>query len=302
MAEVNFSDLIASSRPRRKLTKIGTFILIGFVLLIWSLLAAPDTERGQLVPLLLSLAILIGLGTSIITSTRRRKGLAKWSRQASDLCLEEKWSQAIEPLRQLLGKPVPLAQIRYQGLLELAGVAEHTGQLAGATEIYEAIAQEQSQGLLGSLALVGKAIVLLKLDQLADADIIIRRLEVSVQSRSLKSLVLLGRMYQQIKTGHYADALAESSDKCELARIGMSTKAAYVYALLGLACRRQEMSTSNDQETCESPGASGKNAEVFWEQATMLLGPDILAEKFPELIELKEAYPSAPPLPGTSLG
>ncbi len=302
MAEVDFTDLIASSRPRRKLTKIGTFILIGFILLIWSLLTSSETEQGQLIRMLLSLAILVGLGISVISSVTRRKCLAKCSQQASDLCLQEKWSQAIEPLRRLLGKPVPLAQIRYQGLLELAGVAEHTGQLAGATEIYEAIAQEQPQGLLGSLALVGKAIVLLKLDQLADADTIIRRLEVSVESRSLKSLVLLGRLYQQIKTGHYADALAESSDKCELARIGMSTKAAYVYALLGLACRRQEMSPLSDQEAGESPGAGGKNAEVFWQQATMLLGPDILAEKFPELIELKEAYPSAPPLPGTSQG
>ncbi len=302
MTEVDFTDLIASSRPRHKLTKMGTLILVGFVLLILSLLTARDSEGGRLVPTLLSLAILLALGISIITNATRRKGLAKWSRQASDLCLQEKWSQAIEPLRQLLCKPVPLAQIRYQGLLELAGVAEHTGQLAGATRIYEAIAREQAQGLLGSLALVGEAIVLLKLDQLTDADSIIRRLEVGVESRSLKSLVLLARLYQQIKTGHYADALTESSNKCELARIGMSTKAAYVYALLGLACRRQEMSGSSDQEASEGPAASGDKAEAFWQQATMLLGPDILVEKFPELTELKEAYASAPPLPGTTEG
>ena len=302
MAEVNFTDLIGSSRPRRRLTKIGTFILIGFILLIWSLLTSSETEQGQLIRMLLSLAVLVGLGISVISSITRRKCLAKCSQQASDLCLQEKWSQAIEPLRRLLGKPVPLAQIRYQGLLELAGVAEHTGQLKGATEIYEAIAREQPQGLLGSLALIGKAIVLLKLDQLADADTIIRRLEVSVESRSLKSLVLLGRLYQQIKTGHYADALTESSNKCELARTGMSSKAAYVYALLGLAYRHQEMSVSSDNSAGNSPESGGGNAEVLWQQATMLLGPDILVEKFPELAELKENYPSAPPLPGTSEG
>ncbi len=302
MAEVDFTDLIASSRPRRRLTKIGTFILIGFILLIWSLLISPETEQGQLIRMLLSLVILVGLGISVIRSVTRRKVLAKCSQQVSDLCLQEKWSQAIEPLRRLLGKPVALAQIRYQGLLELAGVAEHTGQLKGATEIYEAIAREQPHGLLGSLALVGKAIVLLKLDQLADADTIIRRLEVSVESRSLKSLVLLGRLYQQIKTGHYSDALTESSNKCELARTGMSSKAAYVYALLGLAYRHQEMSASSDESPGNSPEAGGSNAEVLWQQATMLLGPDILVEKFPELAELEESYPSAPPLPGTTEG
>lgn len=126
MAEVNFSELIASSRPRRKLTMISTFVLIGLVLLIWSLLASPDTEQGQLIRMLLSLAILICLIISGIMSVTRRKVLAKCSQQVSDLCLQEKWSQAIEPLRRLLGKPVPLPQIRYQGLLELAGVAEHT--------------------------------------------------------------------------------------------------------------------------------------------------------------------------------
>ncbi len=302
MAEMNFSELIASSRPRRKPTKLGTFVLIGFVLLILSLLASADTEQGQLIRLLLSSAILICLGISAVMSVMRRKVLAKCSQQVSDLCLQEKWSQAIEPLRQLLGQPVPLAQIRYQGLLELAGVAEHTGQLEGAAEIYEAIAQEQPHGLLGSLAMVGKAIVLLKLDHLADADTIIRRLEVSVQSQSLKSLVMLGRLYQQIKTSHYCDALTDSSDKCELARIEMSSKAAYVYALLSLACRHQQISASSDESTNNSPESGGPNAEVLWQQATMLLGPDILVEKFPELSELRQAYPSAPPLPGASPG
>ncbi len=299
MAEVNFTDLIASSRPGRKLTKIGTFILIGFILLIWSLFTSAETEQGRLIHMLLSLAILVGLGISVIRSVTRRKVLAKCSQQASDLCLQEKWSQAIEPLRRLLAKPVPSAQIRYQGLLELAGVAEHTERLEGAAEIYEAITQEQPQGLLGSLALIGKAIVLLKLDQLADADAIIRRLEVSVQSRSLKSLVVLARLYQQIKTGHYAEALADKSSKCELARVGMSTKAAYVYALLALGCRRQEMAASVEQAAGESP-VTGCEAELLWQQATMLLGPDILLEKFPELAELKEAYASATPLPGAS--
>jgi hypothetical protein len=150
--------------------------------------------------------------------------------------------------------------------------------------------------------MVGKAIVLLKLGQLADADTIIRRLEVSVKSQSLKSLVMLGRLYQQIKTGHYCDALTDSSNKCELARIEMSSKAAYVYALLSLACRYQKISTSSDESTNNSPEADGPNAEVLWQQATMLLGPNILVEKFPELSELREAYPSAPPLPGAPLG
>lgn len=297
MVELNFRDLIASSRPRRKMTKIGMFVLVGFVLLLWSLVVSPDTVRGQWLRMLLSVVILVGLGISGLMGVARRKVLAECSQQVSDLCLQEKWSQAIQPLRRLLGKPVPMAQIRYQGLLELAGVAEHTGQLKGATEIYEAIAQEQPHGLLGSLAMVGKAIVLLKLDRLADADTIIRRLEVNIESQSLKSLVLLGRLYQQIKTGHYCDALIDSSNKCELARIGMSSKAAYVYALLALAYRHQEMSASGD----ESQESRVRNAEELWQRATMLLGPDILVEKFPELCELKKAYPSAPPLPGISL-
>ena len=75
----------------------------------------------------------------------------------------------------------------------------------------------------------------------------------------------------------------------------MSSKASYVYALLSLAYRHQEMSVTGDESVQSSLG----NAEELWQQATMLLGPDILVKKFPELSELKEAYPSAPPLPGT---
>jgi hypothetical protein len=62
------------------------------------------------------------------------------------------------------------------------------------------------------------------------------------------------------------------------------------------------MSASSDESAGNSPEAGDGNGEVLWQQATMLLGPDILVEKFPELSELEESYPSAPPLPGTTEG
>ena len=300
MAVLDLTDLIQKSQPRRRLTKISIFILVGSGLLLWSLIIDPGTERGRLVPLLLICVVSISMFLSIVINAARRQGLAKWSRQASDLCLLEQWSQAIEPLQRLLGKPVPLAQIRYQGLLELAGAAEHTGRISQASEIYQAIAQEQPRGLLGSLALVGQAIALLKLDRLADADSIIRRLEVSAEGPSLKSLVLLARLYQQIKTGHYAEALEEESIKCEVARVGLSTRAAYIYGLLALAHRRQAeaLSASESPERCvvEDQNIAQRN----WQKATMLLKPHNLVEKFPELAELDGDCTSAPSLPGPS--
>ena len=79
----------------------------------------------------------------------------------------------------------------------------------------------------------------------------------------------------------------------------MSTKAAYVYALLALGAKRQESVASVEQVADESPAVASQ-AQTLWQQATMLLPPDILLEKFTELAELKEAYASAPPLPGAS--
>ena len=272
MAEVDFTNLIENSQPKRRLTRIGIFILIGLGLLLWSLLVGAGSERGELV--------------SIFINAARRQGLARWSRKAADLCLLERWDEAIGPLQKVLNKPVNLPQIRYQGLLELAGVAEHTGELDQSRQIYRAIEQEQPHGLLGRLALVGEAIVLLKLDHLADAETTIRRLEVGAEGPGLKSLVLLARLYQQIKTGHYDEALEDESNKCELARVGLSTKAGYVYALLGLAHKKQ---TENQEQ-----------AKKYWRQATILIRSENLVEKLPELAELAQAYPSVSELPEAS--
>ena len=298
MVVANFTDLIQKSQPHRRLTKITIFILVACGLLVWSLIIDPGTERGRLVPLLLICVVSTSVFLSIVINAARRQGLAKWSRQASDLCLLEQWSEAIGPLQRLLSKPVPLAQIRYQGLLELAGVAEHTGRISQASEIYQAIAQEQPRGLLASLALVGNAIALLKLDRLADADSIIRRLEVSAEGPSLKSLVLLARLYQQIRTGHYAEALEEESSKCEVARVGLSTRAAYVYALLALTHRRQAKALASPEPSEQCLVEDQIIAQRNWQKATMLMKPYNLVEKFQELAELDGACTSAPSLPG----
>ena len=139
MAEVDFTDLIENSQPKRRLTRISMFILIGLGLLLWSLLVGAGSERGEFVSLILLWIVMIGLLASMFVNSVRRQGLAKWSRKAADLCLLERWPEAIEPLQKVLGKAVNLPQIRYQGLLELAGVAEHSGQADQARQIYRAI-------------------------------------------------------------------------------------------------------------------------------------------------------------------
>ena len=283
MPEVNFTELIANSQPRRRLTRFSVFILVGLGVLVLSLISGRESERGDILSVILMWLVLTGLLVSLFINAARRQAMSKWSRKAADLCLMERWEEAADPLRKVLNKPVNMPQIRYQGLLELAGVAENTGQTDQARQIYRAISDEQPQGLLCRLARVGEAIVLLKLDQLADADAVIRQLEVGAEGPGLKSLVLLARLYQQIRTGHYAEALEDETDKCELARKGLSSKAGYVYGLLGLAKHNQ----ADGQEA----------AGMYWQQATMLIRPETLVKKFPELDKLSQTYEAAEKLP-----
>ena len=257
-------------------------------MLLWSMIVGTGSERGEFVSFVLVWVILIGLIVSMVRSSARQRALAKWSRKAADLCLLEHWPEAIEPLRKVLSRPVNMPQIRYQGLLELAGVAEHTSELEQARQIYRAIGQEQPSGLLGRLSMMGEAVVLLKLDHLADAEVVIRQLEVSAEGPGLKSLVLLARLYQQIKTGHYGEALEDEAGKCELARLGLSTKAGYVYGLLGLAHKGQASLDAAEHD---------EKGERYWQQATMLIKSTNLVEKFPELTQLEQAYTSASELP-----
>lgn len=298
MTDINFIELIENSRPRRQSAGLIVAIFIGLGLLIWALLGKQGSNSGGVVGNVLSFGILFVLLGTMILVEARRQAVTRWSRQASDLCLLEKWNEAFDPLQRLLRRPVSLAQLRYQGLLELAGVAEHTEQLDDANRIYQAIVEEQPSGLLGNLALVGRAIVLLKLDQLADADSIIRQVEVQAEGSGLKSLVILARLYQQIKTGHYAEALADESGKCELARMGMSSKAGYVYALLGLAHARCAGRHQPQQVDAALAAAHTAQAQLLWQEATMLLPADSITTKFPEMVEMKFSYVCATVLPG----
>ena len=302
MPEVKLTDLIQTSQPGRGLSHIGMFIMAALGLLVLTIFISQEDYPGTLIQTLLSLAIFGALVVVIILGEMRRQAVAKWSRQASDFCLTEKWNQAAAPLRMLLLKPVPSSQVRYQALLELAGVAEHTGQLAEAEEVYQAITKEQPRGLLGSLATLGRAIVLLKLDRLADAEAVLRPLEIAAQQPPFRALVLLGRLYQQIRTGHYREALEEETVKCDAARLGLSTKAAFVYGLLALAHEQlSKFPTSQEEESGESQRHLAR-AKELWQMATMLIRPDNLLYKFPELTEIARTLTPAPELPGPGGG
>jgi len=129
MTDINFIELIENSRPRRQSAGLIVAIFIGLGLLIWALLGKQGSNSGGVVGNVLSFGILFVLLGTMILVEARRQAVTRWSRQASDLCLLEKWNEAFDPLQRLLRRPVSLAQLRYQGLLELAGVAEHTEQL-----------------------------------------------------------------------------------------------------------------------------------------------------------------------------
>ena len=297
MQEVKLSDLIQTSQPSRGLSHMGMFVLAALGLLLLTMFISQDEQPGAVIQSLLGFAICAALILVIIMSEMRRQTVAKWSRRASDLCLMEKWNQAAEPLQMLLRKPVPSSQIRYQALLELAGVAEHTQRLGEAEQIYQAIAKEQPRGLLGGLATLGRSITLLKLNRLADAESVLRPLEISAQQPPFRALVLLGRLYQQIRTGHYREALENESTKCETARLGLSTKAAFVYGLLALA--HQQLSkypTSEEEESGDSQRHIAR-AKELWLMATMLIRPDNLSQKFAELTEIAQTFTPAPGLP-----
>lgn len=273
-------ELIASSRPRRKFLRGSTFVLIGLGMLLGALIADPGLffPKGSAAWLLPQLVLIVLVITAVRT-TRRRRRLANLMIEGFEAVQLRQWDKARQALVRLLRNPMERQETRTESLLALAAIAEAGHNYDASQRVYESLqAEKVADPLHEHVTRVALAAAMLRTGQITDAVKLIDRLCRADLPAALKAQVELLALFREVTMGQAGDSLEQADQRRELFRDYLGTKAGYGYGLLAFAFDRV-----NQQET----------ARHYWHDATMLVRPAELVERFDELAAVAQKYPAA---------
>lgn len=271
--------LIALSRPRGGL-RGSSLILLGLSILLMAMLADPDV-LGLRPPLrfLAPQTAFLGIVGVILNGIARHRRLERWAYQVFEAALLQEWDRAEPLLVRLLSSPVRHPQMRAELLLGLASVAEARQEYGAAQRIYESILGDQAGDPLQlHTARVMLASAMLRTGQLTDAVALLDRLARADLPEPLKAQVELIALLREVILGQAQDNLALADRRRRLFRDHLGTRAGYGYGLLAAAYDR-----------ADQPDA----ARRLWHDATLLIRPGELLQRFRELEPLAGKYPEA---------
>lgn len=270
-------ELIERSRPRRRLVggHLPLLVLVG--LLLGVILAGPAVPGvpPRLIPAVPVLLVLL-----VVVATRwrmrRQQDRADLWKRANEAVLLEEWSSARQRLSDLLSRPVQSATVRTQGLLGLAAIADHCHEYQSSQLLYEQVLEDGAgQPAQLHAAAIGMAVAMLRNEELTSAVRVIDQLARQDWPRPWKAHLELLRLFREVVMGQYDDVLASAASRCELFREYLSTRSGYGYGLMALGYHRRGRS---------------EVAGRLWRDATLLIAPAKLLDRFPMLSELAEQY------------
>ncbi len=273
-------QLIASSRPRGGLLRGPMFMLLGLSILLGALSA--DTailpQNGLLSWLLPQLIILAVAGT-LAYSVYRQRQFSRYLQESLEAVQLRQWPRAMSMLSRVLRKPVAHATARAESLLALAAVAEASDAFDASQRIYESMLEDrQADPVQLHTARVGLGGAMLRTGQTTDAVGLIDRIEREELPGSLQAHSELLALFRELAMGHAAQRLDRAENRRQLFRRHLGTRAGYGYALLAAAF--------------DSAGQSAP-AQRLWHDATMLVRPAELLQRFTELHALPGRYAAA---------
>jgi tetratricopeptide (TPR) repeat protein len=272
--------LIQASRPPRGWLHGSRMALLGVGLLLGAFLARPEILGKTGIPLWLwpHIFLLILLVVILRVGLRQRRQGRLMLEGFESLQLRE-WDKARAALTRLLSQPIRHAQARAEALLGLAGLAEVDHSYDAAQRIFEVILSESSASPVQLLmARVSLAATLLRMGQTADAVDLIDRINRVSLPESLRAQVEMLNLFREVSMGQSAQAIEQAEYRRGLFRQHLSTRAGYGYALLAAAF---------DQ------GGRPETARDYWQDATLLIRPEELLERFAELKPIAARYAAA---------
>ncbi|MCA9257499.1 MAG: hypothetical protein KDA33_17750 [Phycisphaerales bacterium] len=210
---------------------------------------------------------------------RRHRHVTAAISAAWDHAQLEDWAAVEAILPHLLRHPIRSDSDRGRTMVLLASVAERKRCYDAAAHIYERLLRERiGDAPLLQQAQLALASAKLRNEELTDAVDLLDRLQQIQMPASLRAVYEVIRLHQQVFMGHYADAIANIDDRIALFRRHLSTRAGFAYALVAAAFHRLNMPD---------------RARRYWNDATMLVTPNKILERFEIARDVSQAYPAA---------
>lgn len=265
---------IASGRrpPSTLVLQIGAGLLL--VLGGMASLGIPIPGWGWTL-ILAGMATIFGLAVGYNSWQKRRA--FHYVEQAHQLCRLMDVPAASENLKRCLASRNCPEPVRMIGLIELGHISLAAGQARSAELAFEAALKDSR--LLGSdwlwRAEVGLVEAKLRCEQLTDANKTIGRLNRRDLTPCWRSRVQLVTCLQRLYMGHSHDVVDRANELWHDFREHLGVEAGYGYGLLAAALDR-----------C---GHAAK-ALKYWSDATLLIRPERLVQRYPELRPLALKY------------
>lgn len=136
---------------------------------------------------------------------------------------------------------------------------------------------------------VQRAVAALRSDRLADADESLRKLRGAIEQLhepTLSASYQMARLLQDVRTGHYADAVEQAEDTAQQLK-PLGVEAGYGHGLLALCY--QQLSLHDPAADNDQRAALARHARTWWDRATLLIPPAALLFRHPDLRPLTAA-------------
>ncbi len=263
-------------QPPSRLASWSTVIALPLLLLI-----ALANNNSALIVL-----PMIALGAILATThwrLRRQREQEEQTLRVQELAMQRRFIESLRLAWQLLPRVVQQPQLHGRVVATIAHDLDELRCYDAAIVAYDYLLERMAAEDPAAVQFqVLRSLAQLATDRLTDADDTLRRLRGVIgrfRDTAIGAAYRLALLVQQIRTNHYQQAIDESDSLLDALR-PLGVQAGYGHALMALAYR--ELARHHNQPT---PAA----AREWWHRATLLLSPEALMSRFPELRVMNES-------------
>jgi len=272
-------ELLERSRHRPVWSSPYTAVLLLLGMALGAMLANPKSlTENRLLELLLPQALLAVIAGALWTRAKRQRQIAAALTSAWEAIQLKDWDRAEQELVALLRRPTRPASARIHSLMMLAAVADNRKEYGVSQEILASVlgepGLEAGTRYAARIALAGTALLS---QQLTDAVRMIDNLSREEVPEPIRAQVELLDLFRHVVMGQVQDAVENVEERRALFRRRLGTRAGYGYALLAAALDR---------------AGQAERAAELWRDATLLIRPTELLDRFGELASVARKYPA----------
>jgi len=274
--------LLEGSVPRPRPAWLWYSLLsVGVLVMTTTWSAEGNPELLQVVRFfggVLMLGLLIGMGLVTSYTVKRQRAEQQRVEAIEELVQLRRWDHAAAMLQGMLSQPTLTMAARLQSLIYLASVLARYHRFEDAIAVHNyLLASAQFDPATTHGIKLMRAMAMLHEDHLVDADRAMSDLRRDAADSAGLALI---EIYRDVKTGHPAEAIDVFRERLPALRSQLGHRLGDAYALIA---RAHDLLDQNAE------------AAAAFENATLLMSPDELYRRYPEVAAMRDKYPPATP-------